>query len=490
MAWLVLAAGALSPIKLDLIGEVYAPELVLPLVALIARFSANGNQGLREPVFTTLLMAGFVTMFGYAMSDLVQGTHINQLLRGWGRVGLVISDFICLAVIFGQDRRNLWWYTLGAGLGSILFLRLVVHAPLGLWKFGYAEPVLQASAALGIYLPTVLTSAWIALLGVFSMWTDFRSFAAVCLAVAALTWLRSGPKAGRLAGSESMVKLALAGAVVLGIVMITLSLTGGADSGRRSESDAGRRAAFETGLAAVIESPVIGYGSWANSPQVVGRYLDRVHELRGGKGQAPAQDKRVVFNPHSQILHAWYEGGILGSAFLLATLIVLVRQGGWMVMHRPPDALTPILLYIAIITAWNLFMSPFTAPHRLGIAMGAAVLVMLRIERRQQARHSSLAAPTLSAGSGLSPLPVMARNGTRQVQYARRSLRWKDSMLKHRMPKVAYSPFESSDSCLSCHGRCLASADEHRNHQHQLLPGADGHFRLHHWPGGESGCRG
>lgn len=426
MALLVLVCGALSPIKLGLVGDVYAPELALPLVALIARFSADGDRGLREPLFASLLLAGIVTLIGYAMSDLVQDTRVEQLLRGWGRVGLVISDFICLAIVFGQDRRNFWWYTLGAGLGSILFLRLVTHAPLGLWKFGYAEPVLQASAALGTFLPAQLSSAWIGLLGIYSMFTDFRSFAATCLAVAALVWLRTGRRGNPMAKSGAVIKLGLAGAAVLAIVMATLSATGGTDSGRRNESDAGRRAAFETGLGAVVESPVVGYGSWASSPQMVTRYLNRMHELRGGKGAAPS-DKRVVFNPHSQILHAWYEGGVLGSAFLLAVLILLLKQGGWIFLRRPLDALTPLLLYVAIITAWNLFMSPFTAPHRLGIAMGAAMLVMLRIELRQLGLAASNAAAPVSPGAiALESMAAAgAGRGRRELRYAERRLHWK-----------------------------------------------------------------
>lgn len=422
IAILVLVCGALTPIKLNLIGEIFASELLLPLVALAVRFSPGGDRGLRDRLFATLLVASFASMGGYVLSDLVQGTRPDQFLRGWGRVGLIVSDFIALAVIIGQDRRHLWWYALGAGIGSMLFLRLVSHAPLALWKFGYADPVLAASAALGVFLPVRVAGAWIALLGVYSMWTDFRSFAGICLAIAGYLWIRAARPLRPLAGSASAFKLVLAAAAVLAMVLVTLSMTGGSGTGRRSESDAGRRAAFETGIEAVKRSPLIGYGSWAENGELAAMYLNRVNELRGLKAGAGA-DRNTAFNPHSQILHAWFEGGIFGTALLVTMLWQLLRTGRWLVMRRPVDALTPLLLYFTISMLWNLFMSPFTAPHRLGIAIAAAILVMMSIERRgADGRPSTSGERIPPPAAPAAPLARSVPDDRRRVRYARRQL--------------------------------------------------------------------
>jgi O-antigen ligase len=419
---LILLCGALAPIKLNVVGELFAAELLLPLVALAVRFSPGGDRGLRDSVFAKLLVASFITLIGYVLSDLVQGTRPDQFLRGWGRVGLIVSDFIALAVIFAQDRRHLWWYALGAGLGSILFLRLVSHAPLALWKFGYADPVLTASAALGVFLPLRAASAWIALLGVYSMWTDFRSFAGMCMVIAGYLWIRAARPTRPLAGSGSAFKLVLAAGSVLVLVLVTLSLTGGSGTGRRNESDAGRRAAFETGIEAVKRSPLIGYGSWAENRELAAMYLNRVNELRGFKAGA-AVENGTVFNPHSQILHAWFEGGILGTALLVTMLWQVFRIGGWLVMRRPVDALTPLLFYFAISMLWNLFMSPFTAPHRLGIAIGAAILVMMSIERRGADGKKMAAVDRVpSPAAPVVPPARSAKGDQRQVRYAKRQL--------------------------------------------------------------------
>ena len=151
-----MICAAMSPIKLNFIGELHVVELILPLLALGARLAPGGDRGIREPVFGTLLVAGAVMLSGYVLSDLIQGTRPDQYLRGWGRVGLVVLDFICLAILFGQDPRNLWWYAIGSGLGGMAFLRIAEHAPLSLWKFGYADPALVLSAAMSVFMPARL----------------------------------------------------------------------------------------------------------------------------------------------------------------------------------------------------------------------------------------------------------------------------------------------------------------------------------------------
>jgi hypothetical protein len=103
--------------------------------------------------------------------------------------------------------------------------------------------------------------------------------------------------------------------------------------------------------------------------------------LNGGSVRGSVSES--YFAPHSQILHAWMEGGILGAALFFSLAYYLLKTSYWLVKTRPVDYLTPLLLYSLIIVIFNLFMSPFSASHRLGIATGAALIVMLNIERRR-----------------------------------------------------------------------------------------------------------
>lgn len=392
LAALVFAAGALAPVKLSLFGEIYAAELALPFAALAALAAGGGRRVLHQPLLRGLLLALALTLAGYVLSDVIRGTRSDHYLRGWGRVGLVMSDFVALAILVCQDRRHLWWLGLGMGLGGIAWLRFVEHAPLAVWKFGYAEPMLLAATTLGALLPARLAAGWLGLLALASMHFDFRSFAAILFILAAHRWLRGDRPARPLAGGPRLwIAAVLAAAAILG----ALAITGNSAQARREASNAGRTAAFEVGLFAVANSPFIGYGSWTQNRELAERYLKRFRELRGGDGPTRSG---AHFSPHSQVLQSWVEGGALGAAFFLALGWRTLRLLPWAALHRPMDALAPLMLYLLIAALWNLLMSPFGAPHRLNIALAAAVLVCLDMERRARAAQRRLARPAHAAG--------------------------------------------------------------------------------------------
>ena len=377
----VFICGALNVLTLKLVGEMYATELMLPAMALVALMMGGANQAFQERTFWVLLAAAGITLAGYIVSDLVQETRPEQYLRGWGRVILMVTDFVALTMLLSHDRRNLWWFCLGMGAGGVLYLRLLLHTPISIWKFGYAEPMLLVAATLGYFLPGRIAAGWLGALGVVSMKYDFRSFAAICFVLAVYMWIRAARPRQALAGNgkslKALVATALAGIVVLAALSASES---DYSAQRRAQSDAGRSAAIEVGLIAIGRSPVTGYGSWTENRELAQMYLARYLEKRGMRD--PDADVGRHFTPHSQILQSWVEGGMLGAAFFLVLGYLLLRSVKWAILARPVDMLTPLILYLLSSCAWNLFMSPFSAPHRIHIALGAAVLVLVNREQR------------------------------------------------------------------------------------------------------------
>ncbi len=376
-----LFCGALQPLTLNLVGEIYAVELLLPVAGLAALASRSGNAVFRERMFWSLLLAAGVMLAGYVISDFIRDTRPDQYLRGWGRILILVTDFVFLCALFRQDRRNLWWFALGMGVGGILHLRLILHTSISIWKFGYAEPMLLFAAAMGCFLPIRLAAVWLGLLGLTSMWYDFRSFAAICFLLATYMWLRAARPSQPLVGGKKSLRLLIAGGLAGALVMTTLALTeSGYSNNRRAESNAGRSAAIEVGLIAISRSPLLGYGSWTEDRELAELYLKHYLEKRGVRD--PNADAGRHFSPHSQILQSWVEGGILGAVFFMVLGYQLLRSVKWAALARPVDTLTPLVVYLLFSCAWNLFMSPFSAPHRIQIALGAAVLVLMDSEQR------------------------------------------------------------------------------------------------------------
>jgi O-antigen ligase len=401
---LAFCCGALQSLTVNLVGEIYAAELLLPLIGFAALCARNGDAVFRERVFWSLILALGVTLCGYVISDFVRDTRPDQYLRGWGRVLLLATDFAALCMLLRQDRRNLWWFALGMGIGGILHLRLILHTPISIWKFGYAEPMLLFAAAAGCFLPIRLAAAWLGVLGLTSMWYDFRSFAAICFLLATYMWLRAARPWQPLVGGGKSLRLLIAGGFAGALALATLAMTESDYSiHRRAESNAGRSAAFEVGLIAISRSPLIGYGSWTEDRELAELYLKRYLDKRGVRD--PNADAGRHFTPHSQVLQSWVEGGVLGAAFFLMLGYQLLRSAKWSALARPVDMLTPLILYLLFSCAWNLFMSPFSAPHRIQIALGAAVLMLMDSEWRASRSAESRAAIARNRNPGVGSVP-------------------------------------------------------------------------------------
>ena len=80
---------------------------------------------------------------------------------------------------------------------------------------------------------------------------------------------------------------------------------------------------------------------------------------------------------------------MLGGSFFLVLAFLLARRLPPLVAGRPLDPLTPILLYYGFYGAWHLLMSPYSAPHRLQIALAGLVVVIVSAELRPRARPFS-----------------------------------------------------------------------------------------------------
>jgi O-antigen ligase len=378
---LAFLCGASVPIVMNVVGQLYLCELLLPLGAIACLCSRQERWLTREPVFLAFMLAIVVMFAGYVLSDFVRDTDPSQYLRGWGRIFVTMLNFVCLTLLLGQDRRNLWWFCLGMGAGGALYLRLVLHSPISVWKFGYAEPVVFVVLALGCFLPRALIPYSLVTLGVISMWFDFRSFAALCFVLAACMWIRGG-RARRGANSKVKAYKLWISASVAGLLLATMlaATQNSYTEDRRDQSNAGREAAFEVGLYAIGQSPVIGYGSWTRNRDLAKMYMARYLDKLGVRD--PNAKVGQFFSPHSQLLQSWVEGGILGAAFFLLLGYRLLRSARWAALGRPVDMLTPLILYVLLSCAWNVLMSPFGAPHRVPIALGASVLVLVSSEHR------------------------------------------------------------------------------------------------------------
>ena len=123
---------------------------------------------------------------------------------------------------------------------------------------------------------------------------------------------------------------------------------------------------------AIIDSPILGHGSWAKDFAYVDLLTDRLsslgYEIGGGfsdVGLIPA---------HSYLMGSWVWSGFLGGLFWLAILGLALRLLATMYSTRLE--LAPLLVFSTILLLWNIAFSPYGNSERIaasfGVSAGAA----------------------------------------------------------------------------------------------------------------------
>lgn len=135
----------------------------------------------------------------------------------------------------------------------------------------------------------------------------------------------------------------------------------------------GGRPEFIIAARAVLDSPIIGHGSWAKDY----KYIEMFADLETQSGIAPSleyleETEGGLIPTHSHLMGAWVQAGILGAPIwvylLWATTLSLIRLSGQDI------ALAPIYTYTLIGFLWSILFSPLGSVQRLPDAF-AIVLV-------------------------------------------------------------------------------------------------------------------
>ena len=378
-------ASAATAFTISLVGEMPVGELLLIAVAgwailcLIFNHAPAGRL-FQSRYFWILMVAQVVALGAYIASDLYRHSAPRDMARGWARMVFLAIDVIAVTYLFSCSRRNFIWFVVGQAVGSLAYT--AIHGPMfgDMWKFGVAAPI---TFAIFLVLPfggVLLTAAAAAAIGVAHLNLDYRSMGGICLLAAMMLLLLRLPSRARWLIAPFALALA-----VVGVFELYHEAKRGA---RANRSDIERAAMVTAAKEAVIESPLIGHGSWFSNSNVYDNFMLIRHEAAkqsrvggfAGANRAPGDEAL-----HSQILVALAEGGIFGGAFFVVFGLGLVWALIDTVLVRGWRRGAPIQLLILLLAVWNLLFSPFSGAHRVHIAMACGV-VLLQLVRASEER--------------------------------------------------------------------------------------------------------
>lgn len=378
-----LVVPALMFLKVDMGGVVFATDVCL--VGLLFLLLARRRQMPKGGVMTVCVL-GLAWLGAQVLSDVVQSTPSGQFIRGWSKISLTVTHFLTIALLINGKLTRFWLFGVGLALGSLLTYfvnpgELAIFAP---WKFGLAFPITLLTCALAAAAATKSKAGAVALvflIGLVNVYLGARSLGGVCLLAAVYVQVRL---TRRLWKRKRIVFSAIATACGLWAVAAVYSnaaeqgwLGTAATQIYMSQSSGaggvllGGRLDLIAAAAAIIDSPLIGHGSWARDPQYAAFQEDRRAAL-GYKSQGLVDSELIP--SHSHLFGAWVESGIIGAAFwawvLWLTIRTLIRATG-------AEPLFLYFVFLSCVQIWNILFSPYGAEQRFIATYSIYAMILL-----------------------------------------------------------------------------------------------------------------
>lgn len=396
--WGLFALGLTSLIVFRGVGVLYLLDLLILAATVIAVVAvARKPRSIARPARLLLALAA-IWLLGAVVTDLVRGTPIGNLVRGWSRTGVFALTLFSLAAFSirrpGRPMAFLGGLAAATCLQTWLFPGAFQSGQP--WKFGYAAPlallgVVAASLPVNGRPPSALRQVGFPLVLAFAnLALNFRSLFVILVAasgVTALTHLAGRLFPGRrvvtpVTGAALVTALAI-GAWGLGEAYGRLAAMGALGDAARAKYAIqtrgdlglllGGRSESLASVQAIRDSPILGHGSWAENR----RYADDLVLALRRRGREPEGGlmTSALIPSHSYIFGAWVEAGLAGAVFWatswglsLAALIRLVDlRSRW----------TPFLAFCGAQLLWSIPFSPFGADVRFTAAAQLAAVCLV-----------------------------------------------------------------------------------------------------------------
>jgi hypothetical protein len=356
------------------------------------------------------LYLGLLWLAAQVLTDVVRHSPFEDYSRGWLKILLTLAHFATIALLIRQSQRRFILYGAGLVLGGVLtfFIAPGEAAEDYPWKFGLGLPITLLVCLVAGMLARrrrVAAMTMLAAIGAINLVVGFRSLGAVCAVAATYSYFQLSPKLAdsRLRKRRTVLTVAGLAAGVLGIYAIYAL---GVQSGLFGEAEQekyelqstgsggvllGGRIAFLAASAAIIDSPLLGHGSWAKDPVYKAILLASMTELGYENTDVVAEGEDDLIPSHSYLFGAWVESGIMGAVFwfwvLWTTARALIRASG-----REP--LLPFFLYIGLFLIWNVLFSPYGADGRFTATYFVYAMILFALYSQAARPANSLASAT------------------------------------------------------------------------------------------------
>jgi hypothetical protein len=387
---------AVSFLEITIIGRLFVTEILL-LVMLPWLWKVPDRPPL--PRWFIVVWAGW--LLSQIVTDVLVGSAFRDAARGWAGIAFTLTNFAGILVLAATPKRARLF---AAGLATAGFLGFLfvpnANAAFDPWKWGLAVPVGLVLAAglsgrMATRLPWLTVGSFLAF-GAVNLMLGYRSLGGI--SVLAAGYLSFCAMVNRRLSTvhQSTVRslLGLAFVAAVGLVVVGLYSAAasqgllGPDAQAKYEHQAGALGAILGGrpeplasTQAILDSPVLGHGSWARDPTYAALLVERQRAL--GYEVTPEYVGADLIPTHSYLLGAWVWAGFLGALFWLSIVAIAL----WLLanLYSRQVELSPLLVFSAMLLLWDIAFSPYGSSGRISAAYGLALCLLgLRLLREER----------------------------------------------------------------------------------------------------------
>lgn len=422
--YLIFVIAAAEYVNINLVGVLTLADILLSIAFIY--LAVEGKIEIGSRLAGKFLVGGLLWLCSQIITDIVRHSAFADYARGWSLIGLTLVNFCVLCTLLYGRPRRLMIFGWGAVAGQLLHYFIDPY-PVQIeypWKFGLAYPISAAVALIASRKacrgnwPVFLMTA----MGVANILLSARNAGGVCLAAALYLgmtrYIQRKTANGARLSSRMIVVMVVAFIVgTAGIFSFYEYAAGkgllGADSREKYQEEAsgkygvllGGRTELLASIPAIIDSPILGHGSWAKDPG----YLIAMKQamlLLGYPGAfdlSPEALTEGLIPTHSFLLGAWVNAGILGGVFWAWAWLMVVRS---LARVYPPQAIMlPFMAYVSFLLLWDILFSPFGLDRRCQVPFFLIMIMTYYDMAIRSAAKTTVASitralkPALSSGS-------------------------------------------------------------------------------------------
>ena len=394
--------GLFSMTQIRLIGAFPLCEAVTIPIGLLLFFKLP--QYFSNKHFRNVVLLGLFWFFGAFISDVYNGSLTNDILKGLGTVAFIVTNLVFSYWALKDNYYRIIWFLIGAFLSAFLQLfmftsmtlqqQIVENGLTGVWEVWSVYFITPAVLIFAFYYYgshrklVIITILSYAIYSVFNLSRNqFLIYSLVALLLVFLGSIKSN-KEGFIKQRFLQIRfLRYFLLIFLGLIVVKQSYEYLAEQNYLGETAyrkyqqqqidsklglaSGRKEVW-MGLYAVRDSPILGFGSFAQDKNNYALNFLQKFDPDNSAAMNSFRYRHSEIPAHSHIVGAWVWHGLGGLIFWIY-IVYLVLLFLWKYSLKDP-VLIAFSFLMCFMLLWNIFFSPFG--DRIGESMKIAFLIL------------------------------------------------------------------------------------------------------------------